>query len=103
MLKWGDEAGERYRLGYVADLLFGPQELDAGPALISTADHFEGGGADAITCDIFGRGPFRRLLCSCGFFRRGQGLSFVARLIMPDVRHSLLLDPGNWYFIESLT
>ena len=104
VLRWGDEGEERYRLGYVVDFLFAPQKLDAAPALISAAvNYFREGGADAITCGIFGGGPFYRLLGSCGFFRWGRDLSFDIKLVTPDVPHSLLLDPGNWYFMEGLT
>ena len=104
VLRWGDETEGRYRLGTIVDFLFAPQKLDAAPALISAAvNYFRAGGADAITLDIFGRGPFYRLFRSCGFFRRGQGLYFSVTPGSPDLPHSLLTDPGNWYLMESLT
>ena len=103
VLKWVDEGEQRYRLGEIVDLLFAPQKLDAAPALISAAvNYFREGGADAITLDIFDRGPFYRLFRSCGFFRRGQGLSFMVKLTTPDFPHSLLLRPENWYLLGSL-
>ncbi len=102
VLKWGDESEERYRTGKVVDFLFMPQEIDAARPLISAAvNYFENEGADAITCDIFSDGPFYRALRSCGFFRWGKGLCFMIRLETPDVPRSLLLDPGNWYVMES--
>ena len=101
VLKWGDE--ERYRLGEIVDFLFAPQELHSARALVSAAaSYFEDEGADAITCDIFGRGSFYRLLRSRGFLRRRQGLLFTIKLDMPDLPHTLLADPRNWYFMENL-
>ncbi len=104
VLTWGDEREERYGLGKIVGLLFAPREMDAALTLISAAaDYFEDRGADAITCDMFGRGPFYRSLRSCGFFRQGRGLAFIIRLGTPDMHRSLLLDRDNWYFMETLT
>ena len=104
VLEWGDEAAERYRVGKIVNFLFAPQELDAAPALIwAAADYFEDGGADLVACDIFGRGPFQRLLRSCGFFRRGQGLIFSVTLRRPGLPHHLLANRASWYFMENLT